>query len=135
MIQAILADYMEKRGPVGSMSDRRRHKRKDVMLPVFVSSPDQKGPAQAGVVKDISPSGLRISLPENSDVEVWREGKEVHLDLLLALPNGKVPATITCTPCRLNEGKDGIEIGAKVTDAASEEYRKLHSLLVQDEEP
>lgn len=129
LIQAILTDYVEQRGHVVGLPERRAHKRRDVRVPVVVSQPGLEGPTQYGVVKDVSVGGMRISLPEESNVEVWRDGEGVHLDLVMMLPHEQVPATITCKPCRVEREDGNIEVGAVITNCDSEDFLKLNRYL------
>lgn len=134
LVQAILQDYVEQRGHVVGLPERRTQRRKDVGLPVVVSQPGLEGATQYGVVRDVSVGGMRISLPEDSNVEVWRDGEGVHLDLVMMLPHEKVPATITCKPCRVDHEDGTIEVGAVITNCDSEDFRKLNRYLEEEDE-
>jgi hypothetical protein len=128
LVQAVLEDYIDQRNSPQA-EERRHHRRKASSLPVHVSQSGDKGRSQLGIVKDDSLGGVRISLPEDSNVEVWRDGKEVHLDLLMELPNEKVPATIKCKTCRLEREDGKIEVGARITGYESADFDRLQRYL------
>ena len=134
LVQAVLEGYIEQLNSAPVEGERRAHRRKPARLPVYVSQPGKEGHTQLGTVKDVSLGGVRISLPEDSNVEVWRDGKEVHLDLLMMLPNQKTPTALKCRTCRLERENGSIEVGARIKGYESADFDKLQSYLNGEED-
>ena len=129
-IENVLLDYLKQRGTPASDKERRRHSRKEVSLPAFISTEGSKNP-YPGIIVDISLGGLRLSLPKESRIDVQEEGQTVYLNILFTLPKEKSAVAMTCKSNRMKHINGDIEVGATFADCDFTNYQKLQNYLLQ----
>jgi hypothetical protein len=130
MIEEILRDHVKGQNlysPDGP--ERRRFPRKAVSIPALVTLPGLKlaGP-HPGVIVEMSLSGLRISIPKESGLQMWEDTEGIHLQVLFSIPPATSVST-KCKPCRVRDTVGEIEIGASITDCDFKAYQALHNYL------
>ena len=130
MIEEILRDHVKGQNlysPDGP--ERRRFPRKAVSIPALVTLPGLKlaGP-HPGVIVEMSLSGLRISIPKESGLQMWEDTEGIHLQVLFSIPPATSVST-KCKPCRVRDTEGEIEIGASITDCDFKAYQALHNYL------
>jgi predicted transcriptional regulator len=132
VIESAISVYMEGRKDQASTErERRRHARKIVAAPVFIS---RAGSAvhdrRTGVIIDISLSGVRISVPKNCTLEICLEDKDSQLETVFALPNESRPIQVKCRPESLFHTNGDVHIGASFVDADFQSYQAIRDYLV-----
>jgi hypothetical protein len=127
IIEAVLFNYLKDKNELKNLKNERRHYlRKEVSLPAFVYKRDSKESAlQTGIIFDLSLGGLRISVPQDCDVQ-----HEGEFDTVFTIPNEKTPIKMKCTVKRVLDGAENTkEIGAAFVDGDFPGYQKLHKYL------
>jgi hypothetical protein len=132
-IENILVDYVD-RVPVPEMEEeRRKSPRKNVMLPALITRFGEKDAPKLGIIKDISETGLQISLSKTSNFKVEQDDKDVPLNVTFYLPNQSTPVTISCLPLRSQMGEESIEMGVTITGIDPNDYKRLFAFLSDDD--
>jgi hypothetical protein len=127
IIETVLFNYLKDKGESkSSKSERRNYPRKEVSLPAFVYKRDAKeSTLQTGIIFDLSLGGLRVSIPEDYQVE-----QEGQFDTVFTIPTEKKPIKMKCTIKRILDGTENTkEIGADFVDGEFPGYQKLHKYL------
>jgi hypothetical protein len=130
IIENALTSFLKQRGVSGSGQDKRRHPRKAVCLPAFISAEGSEEPCPS-IILDISLSGLKISLPKEFGIEVQEEGEQTHLNILFTLPQERTPVAMSCRASRILGGGPDIEVGAMFAECDFTNYQKLQNYLLQ----
>jgi hypothetical protein len=130
IIENALHDYLKHKGTVTSGKEKRRHPRKEVSLPAFVSLKGAEGP-YPGIILDISLGGLRLSLPSDSSMEVQEDDRDARINILFTLPKEKSPVAMTVNPNRTKRINGDIEVAAHFADCDFPNYQKIQNYLLQ----
>ena len=125
LIENVLYDYMDHMKTLNAGNEKRRHPRKKVSLPAFITGGDVRE-KETGVIIDLSFGGIKISVPKESTVETWI----APLNILFALPTEKVPLTLRCLPSRIREVNEDTEVAATFADCDFISYQRLQSYLL-----
>ena len=130
-IENVLLDYLKQRGTPASDKERRRHSRKEVSLPAFISTEGSQKKPYPGIILDISLGGLRLSVPSDSSIEIKEDGQTVYLNILFTLPKEKSAVAMTCKSNRMKHINGDIEVGATFADCDFTNYQKVQNYLLQ----
>ena len=128
IIETVLFNYLKDRGGLKSLkNERRNYPRKEVSLPAFVYKRDStEASLQTGIILDLSLGGLRISVPQEYDVN-----QENEFDTIFTIPNEKTPIKMKCTIKRIFDGLENMkELAASFVDGDFPGYQKLHKYLM-----
>ena len=127
IIETVLYNYLKEKKELRSLKNEKRiYGRREVSLPAFVYKRGSGESAlQTGIIFDLSLGGLRISVPQEYDVQ-----QEGDFDTIFTIPNEKMPIKMKCTIKRVLDGTDNTkEIGATFVDGDFSGYQKLHGYL------
>ena len=130
IIEHALHDYLKLRGNLAEGTEKRRHPRKEVSLPAFISLTGSEGP-YPGIILDLSLGGVKLSVPSDSSIEIKEDGQKTHINILFTLPKEKTPVAMTCNPSRVERINGDIEVGATFADCDFTNYQKLQNYLLQ----
>jgi hypothetical protein len=128
IIENTLFECVKRAGHTRSRKDNRRHTRREVSLPAFVSKVNSDTP-QPGIILDLSLSGLRLSVPSDWGMDITEDTKS--LKILFTLPKENRPLSLTCAPCRTREENGELEVGAAFCDCDLPNYQRLQNYLMQ----
>lgn len=133
LIETIVYDFLKDQKKLAIDKDERRsHSRKKVFFPSLVRKDVQNGSKlHAGVVIDLSPGGLQLSVPRGSNFEVQEAGKPSGFEVFFTLPNSNKPLQMNCNPCWVDKAKDEMKIGASFADSDYSKLNLIHNYLLQ----
>ena len=129
-IELILADYLEKNHGFPHLRERRRFVRRQVSIPAQVRSIDSEKKEHKAVILDISLSGLRVSLPNESMPEIYEGAETSEFETLFVLPEEEKSIRIVCRPQRVVPVNGNIHVGASFVDSDFTNYQHLQQYLV-----
>ncbi|MBA4390180.1 MAG: hypothetical protein C0399_04500 [Syntrophus sp. (in: bacteria)] len=127
IIETVLYDYLKEKKELRSLkSEKRIYGRREVSLPAFVYKRGLGESAlQTGTILDLSLGGLRVSVPQEYDVQ-----QEGEFDTIFTIPNEKMPVKMKCSVKGVLDGTDNTrEILAAFVDGDFLGYQKLHGYL------
>lgn len=129
-IELILTDYLEKNHEFPHQKERRRFMRKHVSIPAHVKSIDSDKLEHEAVILDISLSGLRVSLPEESMSGIYEGVRESKFETSFVLPQMDKSIRLVCRPQRVVPVNGNIHVGASFVDSDFTNYQQLQQYLV-----
>jgi hypothetical protein len=133
-IKAILYQYVEGRKELKFVQKDKRHfPRKKVAAPALIKElgSEDKTP-QAGIVLDLSLSGLLISVSNDFQFEFeLKEKREAsRISVVFTLPDSKKPLNVLCVPNRICPSDSETEIGAFFVDTDFASNQALQNYLL-----
>jgi hypothetical protein len=130
-IETILYDYLKSQNIIfESKNERRRHPRKQVSIPAYISLADtKKQNLKPGIIADISSGGIRVSVPKGSDFTIIEDDSSMTFDLHFVLPNEKTPVNFKCNTCKINDDETETQINACFVDSDFNSIQKLNNYL------
>jgi hypothetical protein len=131
VIENIVTDGLKKRFSCeNAKTDRRKHPRKGAELPVFLNRADsEERTFYKGAIRNVSLSGVRISLPKEVKEKLLKQQDLSHLEMHFALPEDGRPVSFTCRGCWANDDLDEIQLGACFIDGDFRSCQGLQDFL------
>jgi hypothetical protein len=131
-IKAILYKYVEGRKELKYVQKDKRHfPRKTVDAPALIKklgSEDET--SQAGILLDISLSGLLISIPNDYQLEGKEDMEVSRISVVFTLPDSKKPLNVLCVPKRVYPSDSETKIGAFFVDTDFASNQALQNYLL-----
>lgn len=132
-IETIIFEHLAARTEIKEIKDeKRRYPRKQVSIPALVQKPHSDDKQfQAGIIIDLSLTGVRISVPREQGYEI-RENKETsRIEIIFPLSDSKRPLAMQCMPRTVVEANDEVKIGASFVDSDFLSIQALQNYLIQ----
>ena len=131
-IKTILYKHVEERKELKYVQkDRRHYPRKIVAAPALIKElgSEDKTP-QAGIVLDISLSGLQIAISNDYQFEIRQDLEASRISIVFALPESKKPLNVLCVPKRIYPSDIETKIGAFFLDTDFASNQALQNYLL-----
>jgi hypothetical protein len=130
LIETVLLEYLgQNRVQLEGTIQNRRHPRKEVSLPAFIST-EGSGAPYPSMILDFSLGGLRLSLPKEASINIQVDDQMTHINVLFTVPGEKTPVTVTCKPNRIRHSNEDTEVAAAFADCDFSSYRKVQNYLL-----
>ena len=123
-IENILYAHIEEQEPKGVYREKRRYARKKISAPALVRGLD--GAVHAGMLRDISLDGIRISVPLGFQREV---GEESPISVVFTLPEGERALIVVCLPRHIHSNGE-TTIGASFIYTNLQSYQTLQGHIM-----
>ncbi len=128
-IEYILYEYVEQREPKDVSGEKRRYPRRGVSVPALVTMAGaESGGVHAGIVKDVSLGGLKISLPRDLEERLQ---ESPTMSIVFTLPETKRALTVECAPKHLSHTNGEINIGTAFVNTDFASCQNLQDYLLQ----
>jgi hypothetical protein len=135
LLDEVLREYLEKRkhNAGRSASDKRRFRRKKVLIPAMVyHKPDTGGSGRyfATTIVDISMGGMRMSIPLPGNGNLRIEQNSSEFEVIFSISEDTEPIRIKCRPQRIDQKQNQIQVGAAFSGSESESHERLHQYIM-----
>jgi hypothetical protein len=132
LIENILVEYLDDEKQIKQIKEeKRRFPRKAVDAPALISGvvPDSED-LSAGVVSNLSISGLQISIPATLPFELKESGENARISVVFTLPETRKPLSVECIPQYVNNMNGETNIGASFCDSDFTSYQVIQNYLI-----
>ncbi|MGD0276407.1 MAG: PilZ domain-containing protein [Syntrophales bacterium] len=112
-------------------NERREFSRKTVQFPAFIHTADVKtNEIKTGTVLNISLSGLLISVPKESKLEITTNGKDKKFQVIFTLPGSLQPIEVVCRSQRVYRTEEDVQVGVDFVDSNFQSCQNLQRYLM-----
>ena len=132
LIENILIERLEDERALKQVKEeRRRFPRKAVGAPALIRgiTPDSTS-MSAGVVSNLSVSGLQISIPTAIPFELKGGEENARISIVFTLPETRKPLTVECIPQYANSINGETNIGALFSDSDFTSYQAIQNYVI-----
>ena len=133
LLDNVIMDYLEKKATLGEstvISEQRRFPRIRVNLParvrIAIGSQQINYPC---VVLDLSLSGVLVTYPKGSDIQLIARGKLPSFELSFQLPHAEDELHFSCKTRHIGENGAGLHVGAMFDEPAEDDLKRLQTYL------
>lgn len=128
LINSLLNDFLK----TNSGSDKRRHNRKESIIPVIINGMTSSGPVLlTGTIQDVSLGGVRIAIPKHEQATLVINAEVKDFEIVFRLPDGSTrPVSMTCKPSRVSKVGEDLHIGASFQDGDLQSYFEIQSFVM-----
>lgn len=109
--------------------EKRHHPRKKASLPAFVVVPGSHA-VHPAMIHDISCGGVRLFVSKESGAQMLHFERQLHLNILFALPQHQDALAMHCMPSRVLDRDEQIEVGAFFTSLDVAGFQNLQNYLL-----
>jgi hypothetical protein len=109
--------------------DRRRSERRQVTLSALIGDAhSDPRDFETGTVVDISLGGINFCVPKGTTIEL-RTDDTNKISVLFTLPNNHCRTNVICSPQRVFESEDKVQIGATILNPDYFFTKSLHNIM------
>ena len=135
LLDQVLRGYLEgrKAAPGKSASEKRRFRRRKVLLPAMVFEKPRDGVGgryYPTTIVDISIGGMRLSVPMPADGSVRIERDEEDFEVIFSLAEDSEPIRVRCRPQRVDRKASQLQVGAAFSGADADSHEQLQHYLM-----
>ena len=133
LIENICYDFLHERKALRSIKhEKRLFPRRKVSFPALVQKvSSEKQGLQAGLIVDISPGGVQLSIPKEYEFQIHENRETARMEIIFTLPSTKRPITVQCEPRRSHDSDDEVIIGASFVDPDFVSLQAIQTYLLQ----
>ena len=132
LIENILVEHLEDEKALKQIKEeRRRFPRKAVGAPALISGVVPNGEnLSAGVVSNLSISGLQIVVPDMLPFELKENGENARISIVFTLPQTRKPLSVECIAQYTNSMNGETNIGASFCDSDFTSYQAIQNYVI-----
>lgn len=130
LLEYIVMSYLSKN--YGEDKEKRQFPRMEVSIPVVVQIQfnSHETHYRTGEIMDISMGGVRISLPKHDMINYELIMSSSNLEILFKLPDTQHTITFKCSPKRMSDDQESLQLGANFVNCDMYSQQALHRYML-----
>ena len=133
LVQEILQRFLEdNQGDAEEMQERRRYRRKKIILPamVYEKSPNgDMGRYFSSSILDVSIGGTRLVFPLDKEGRIEFLCSSKEFEIICYLPDSEVLSRFKCSPRYLVKKEESLQVGAAFRETDTGSFEPLSNFL------